>query len=62
MTELELKRRAINNFKNYEIPKHTKRNYQRQWIQCIRTLGPKWRLAAPIQRCTGDNGTPTRPS
>jgi hypothetical protein len=37
-------------FATYDAPPSTIRNYQRQWVQSIRTLGDKWLLAHPVQR------------
>lgn len=45
MTDYQLKRRAICNFRNFDVPKHVQRSYQRQWIHCVRNLGDKWALA-----------------
>jgi hypothetical protein len=50
MTEYQLKRKAINTFKTYEVEKHVKRYYQRQWILSIKTLGEKWRGLPQIKR------------
>lgn len=50
MTDYQLKRRAIVNFKNFEIPKHVQRNYQRQWIQSVRLLGDNWLYAKQLQK------------
>lgn len=52
MTDIELKRRAIVLFKPYQIPKHVKRNYQRQWIGSVQFLGPRWKLATQVERLT----------
>jgi hypothetical protein len=50
MTEYQLKRRAVLNFKNYWVEKNVKREYQRQWLRSVSLLGAKWRLAIPIGR------------
>ena len=50
MTEYQLMRKAINTFKSYEVNKHVKRNYQRQWLLSIKTLGDKWRGLPQIKR------------
>jgi len=50
MTEYQLKRKAINTFKSYEVDKHVKRYYQRQWILSVKTLGDKWRGVPQVKR------------
>lgn len=50
MTEYQLKRKAISTFKPYEVNKHVKRNYQRQWLLSIKALGDKWRGLPQIKR------------
>lgn len=50
MTEYQLKRKAINTFKTYQVDKHVKRNYQRQWILSIKALGDKWRGLPQVKR------------
>lgn len=52
MTEYQLKRRAIKNFKDYWVEKHVKREYQRQWLRSVSLLGEKWKLAVPTPRLT----------
>ena len=52
MTEYQLKRRAITNFRNFNVPKHVQRNYQRQWIQCVDRLGDRWLFAQLIPKRT----------
>jgi len=49
MTEYQLKRRAVTNFKNFQVDKHVQRNYQQQWLKCIKLLGDKWVLAETPQ-------------
>lgn len=57
LTTYQLMRRAAKAFKSYEIPKPVRRNYQRQWIASVTQLGPKWKLAVPVQRCTVPGGS-----
>lgn len=50
MTEYQLKRRAITNFRNFNVPKHVQRNYQRQWIRCVDRLGDRWLYAQALKK------------
>ena len=50
MTEYQLKRKAINTFKSYEVNKHVKRNYQRQWLLSVKALGEKWKGISQVKR------------
>jgi hypothetical protein len=50
MTEYQLMRKAINTFKTYQVAKHVKRNYQRQWILSIKSLGEKWKGVQQVKR------------
>jgi hypothetical protein len=50
MTDYQLKRRAIANFRNFDVPKHVQRNYQKQWIQCVRRLGDNWLYAQALKK------------
>ena len=50
MTDYQLKRRAINNFRNFMVPKDVQRKYQRQWLQCVTRLGDRWLLARQLQK------------
>ncbi len=52
MTDYQLKRRAINNFKTFTVPKETQRNYQRQWLRCVTQLGDRWLYAQQLQKGT----------
>lgn len=45
MTDFQLKRRAVQNFRNLKVPKHVRRQYQRQWLRQVSELGPRWVLA-----------------
>ena len=50
MTEYQLMRKAINTFKSYEVNKHVKRNYQRQWLLSVKALGEKWKGISQVKR------------
>jgi len=50
MTEYQLKRKTISIFKSYEVTKHVKRNYQRQWILSVKALGEKWKGISQVKR------------
>lgn len=50
MTEYQLKRRAIENFKHYWVTKDVQRKYQRAWIRSIQQLGDKWKLAGRVEK------------
>lgn len=39
-------------FNVQNVPAHTNRHNQRQWVRSIRFLGDKWLLAAPVARRT----------
>lgn len=39
-----------NLFATYDAPPEIIRDYQRQWVRCIRRLGDKWLLAQHVQR------------
>jgi hypothetical protein len=52
MTQYQLKRRAIKNFRNFDAPKNVRRHYQRQWLHWVNHLGERWLLASPAQKGT----------
>ena len=37
-------------FSNYNAPRDTVRQYQRQWVRSVRHLGEKWLLSQYIER------------
>jgi len=50
MTEYQLMRKAINTFKTYQVEKHVKRNYQRQWLLSVKNLGENWKGISQVKR------------
>ena len=50
MTTHNLVRRAIKNFQTFQVPKHVRRSYQRQWIESVQRLGDRWLLAKTISK------------
>ncbi len=37
-------------FNSQDVPAHTNRHNQRQWVRSVRYLGDKWLLAKPLER------------
>ncbi|BAU40099.1 hypothetical protein [Ralstonia phage RSP15] len=50
----KLARKAIALFNNPDMPKATRRNYQRQWISSVSSLGKKWILSTPVKKIKED--------
>ena len=42
--------RARQHFVNDLAPRHIQRANMRKWVAAIRMLGPKWRMAQPLER------------
>jgi len=37
-------------FATYDAPPETIRNYQRQWVRSVRSLGNRWLVARQVER------------
>lgn len=48
----KLARKAIALFSNKNMPKATRRKYQREWLAQVSDMGKKWLLATPVKRRT----------
>lgn len=50
MIPYTLRRRAVANFRNFDVPKHVRRSYQQQWLKWVTHLGDRWLLAKSIPK------------